>query len=44
MIDVEKGLGVKNMSDLVRKYINGIFGNKNPTKEQIRKYKWSGKE
>ena len=44
MIDVQKGSGVKNMSDLVRKIIHGIFENKNPTKEQIRKYKRSRTE
>ena len=44
MIDVQKGLGVKNMSDLVRKEIHGIFETKTPTEEQIRKYKRSEKE
>ena len=44
MIDVQKGLGMKNISDLVRKKIHGIFTIRNPTKEQIRKYKRSGKE
>ena len=32
------------MSDLVRKEIHGIFATKNPTKEQVRKYKRSGKK
>ena len=32
------------MSDLVRKEIYGIFENKNPTKEESRKYKRYGKE
>ena len=39
MYDVQEGIGVKNMSDLVRKEIRGIFRTKNPTKDQIRKYK-----
>ena len=41
---VQKGISVKNMSDLMRNEIYGIFETKNPTKEQIRKYKRSGKE
>ena len=32
------------MSDLVRKEIHGIYDTKNPTKEQVRKYKRSEKE
>ena len=32
MHDVQDGLGVKNMSDLVRREIHGIFKTKNPTK------------
>ena len=43
MYDVQEVLGVKNMSDLVRKEIHGIFETKNPTTDQIRKYKWSKK-
>ena len=39
MNDVQNGLGVKNMSDLVRKEIHGIFETKNPTKDQVKKYK-----
>ena len=39
MYDTQEGTGVKNMSDLVRKEIWGIFRTKNPTKDQIRKYK-----
>ena len=39
MHDVQKGLGIKNISDLVRKEIHGIFETENPTKDQIRKYK-----
>ena len=42
--DVQGGLGVKNMSDLVRKEIDCIFETNNPTKDQIRKHKRSGKE
>ena len=44
MHDVHKNLGVKNMYDLVRKNINGIFETKSLTKEQIRKYKIREKE
>ena len=39
MHDVQERLGVKNMSDLVRKEIHGIFETKNPTKDQVKKYK-----
>ena len=39
MNDVQNGLGVKNMSDLVRKEIHGIFQTKNPTKDQVEKFK-----
>ena len=39
MCDVKVGLGIKNMSDLVRKEIYGIFETKNPTKDRIEKYK-----
>ena len=42
--DVQEGIGVKNMSDLVRKEIRSIFRTKNPTKDQIRKYKRREKE
>ena len=38
MIDVQKGLRLKNMPDLVRKEICGIFETKNPTEEQKKKY------
>ena len=37
-IDVQKGLDLKNMSDLVRKEICGIFETKTPTEEQKKKY------
>ena len=33
MIDVQKGLGLKNISHLVRKQIQGIYETKHPTKE-----------
>ena len=44
MCDVQKGIGVKNMSDLMRKEVWGILRSKNPTKDQIRKYKRREKE
>ena len=44
MYDVQEGIGVKNMSDLVRKEIRGIFRSKNPIKDQIKKYKRREKE
>ena len=44
MHNVKGGLGVKNMFDLVRKEIYGIFETKSPTKVQIRKYKRFEKE
>ena len=44
MIDVQRGLGIKNKSYTVKKEIHGIFENKNPTEKQIRKYKRSEKE
>ena len=44
MIDVQNGLGIKNISDLVRKNIQGRYETKNPTKEQVKKYKRSLKE
>ena len=39
MNDVQNRLGIKNMSDLVRKGIFGIFETKNPTKDEVEKYK-----
>ena len=39
MFDVQEGIGAKNISDLIRKEIRGIFRTKNPVKDQIRKYK-----
>ena len=44
MIDIQNRLGIKNVSDLVRKKIHGIFEAKNPTKKQVRKQKRSQKE
>ena len=44
MTDVQKGLGIKNISDLVRKEIQGIFETKSLTKKQIRKCKRSEAE
>ena len=39
MKDVQDGLGVQNISDLILKEIYGIFKTKSLTKEQIKKYK-----
>ena len=39
MKDAHNGLGVKNISDLVLKEIQGICETKKSTKEQIKKYK-----
>ena len=39
MHDVQKGLGIKNISDLVRKEIHGIFENNNATKDQLKSIK-----
>ena len=41
--DVESGMGVKNISDLVLKEIHGICETKNPTKEQVNEYKMTKK-
>ena len=41
---MQEGLGVKNMSDLVRNETHGIFEAKNFTKDQIRKCKRREKE
>ena len=38
MIHVQKGLGLKNISHLVRKQIQGMYETKYPTEEQKRKY------
>ena len=44
MKDVHKGLGVKNLSDLILKEICGIYETKNLTNKQIKKYKMTEKE
>ena len=44
MKDVASGINVKNISDLVLKELWGIFETKNPTKEQIKKYKMTERE
>ena len=44
MKDVHKGLGVKNMSDLILKEIYGIYEIKNITNKQIQKYKITERE
>ena len=44
MKNVGNGMGVKNISDLVLKKIHGILKTKNPTKEQIKKYKMTERE
>ena len=38
MIDVQKGLGLKNTPDLVKKEMCDVFETKNPTEEQKKKY------
>ena len=38
MIDVQKGLGLKNISHLVRKQMQGMHKTKYPADEQKRKY------
>ena len=44
MYNVQKELGIKYISDLVRKEIHGTFETKKPKDEQIKKYKVTGKE
>ena len=44
MKDVHKGVGVKNMSDLILKEISSIYETKNLTNKQIKKYKWVKKK
>ena len=39
MKDVGAGLGVKNISDLVKKEIRGNYGKKELTKEEIKNYR-----
>ena len=38
MVNVQKGLGLKNVPDLVRKEIQGIYETKYPTEDQKKKY------
>ena len=44
MIDVQNGLGVKNISNLVREEIQHIYETEHPTNKQIKKYKRSEAE
>ena len=44
IIDIQNGLGLKNMSDLVRKEIHGIFSTDKATNKQIKEYKRSLQE
>ena len=44
MKNLQDGLGVKNISDLILKEIYGIYGTKNLTKEQIQKCKMTERE
>ena len=44
MVDVQNELSFKNVPDLVRREMCGIFENKYPTEEQKRKYMRSKKE
>ena len=38
MLDIQNGLGIKNMAQVVRQQMLGIFGTKNLTKEQRKQY------
>ena len=42
--NIRDKLGVKNMSDLVRKKIRGKLNNEHPTKEEISRYKTNERE
>ena len=44
MKDFGKGIGVKNIFDLVLKEIYGICETKNPSKEQVNEYKMTETE
>ena len=44
MKDVGSGMGVKNISDLVLKKIQGVPETKNPTNKQINEYKMIERE
>ena len=39
IFDIQNGLDVQNVYDLVRKEIHGRYATKNPTVKQVRKYK-----
>ena len=41
MNDMQNGLGMKNIFDLTRKEMQGIYETQNPTKEQIKKHQRS---
>ena len=44
MKDFRRGLGVKNISDLILKEIYGIYGEKDLTKEETKNYKMTERE
>ena len=44
MKDVQNGLGVTNMPDLILKELYGIYEIKNVTKEQVKEYKMTDRE
>ena len=44
MKDVQNGLGVTNMSDLILKELYGIYEIKNVTNEQVKEYKMTDRE
>ena len=44
MKNVQGALGVINMPDLILKEMYGICETKNPAKEQVKKYKMTGRE
>ena len=44
MTDVQNGLGVTNMSDLVLKELYVVYKTKNPTKGQVKEYKMTERE
>ena len=44
MKDIESGIGVKNISDLVLKEIYSICETKNPSKEKVNEYKTTKKQ
>ena len=44
MENLQDGMGVKNMFDLILKEMHGNCETKNPTKEQIKKYKMTERD